>query len=358
MGIAKNVIGTRLRKKEKLKENDLCNYEPLIRLLPPSIAERPLRIALLFAVAAFSTSCFAAAAEQRLFTAEKGVLPLWSNFSTLLDFLLLDPLIIFYTLRSYLAMSKLGDFKMKPSSRYLTLTLALISIGGMTIYASKFLDGSFKDACVIGKGFGSVTITGWFLFAWTTVFLYIVLGGVVSQIRYVDYVLRISRRGIKYQPFNSDNSAGIRYLAQPAMEFLRVMIALLALFAIFYLYDHVVFEIKASVRLEALIIYLAITPPLFLTPILTLHFAMLQSRNRLLDTLNHRMAGVIDQLADLDAPHGASEMEALQKLHQQLRSLPVWPLPIKQLIESSSYMIGPAIAYAPKIAALLRLGRT
>src|SRR5262245_34113255 len=81
------------------------DFDPVIALFRKILPGSSWRLALALSVTTFTTTCIAAAAERRLFSAEPGVLPLWSNFSTLLDFLLLNPLAFYYVLRFYRAMN-------------------------------------------------------------------------------------------------------------------------------------------------------------------------------------------------------------------------------------------------------------
>jgi hypothetical protein len=300
-------------------------------------------------MSAFFSSCLAAAIEGRLFSAELGVLPLWANFSTLLDFLLINPLGIYYILRSYQAMNGCKPpLTIRGPSNRSSIALAILALFCMSIYAYHFLDGSFRDATVIGKGLGSVTIAGWLLFGWTAVFLYLVFECVANQIHYVRKVADLAKSGLDYEPFHPDRSGGMSTVVRPALEFLRVMVVLLFMFVVFYLYDHVIHDIHASNRLDFVLLYLAVAPPLFLSPVLILHRAMCKARDKLLEPLNAQMLMAIARIKDGDPCVRAAEMEALAKMKKEIEGFPVWPLPVRQMIESASYLVGPALSYLPK----------
>src|SRR5687768_14169747 len=105
------------------------DYDPVVAAIRRLYPLSPFRFSLIFAVAAFTTSCTVAALEGRLFSSEPGILPLWRNISTLLDFLLLNPLGLYCILRSYRALT--ASVSIRPASKSTSILAGIIAIGSM-----------------------------------------------------------------------------------------------------------------------------------------------------------------------------------------------------------------------------------
>ena len=332
-------------------------HDPLMDWLRYRFELSPFRLGLYFAVLAFASTSLTCAIEGRLLSAERGVLPMWRNFSTLLDFILLNPLAIYYIARSYNAIDAASEIKIKPPSIFVSITIVVTSLTAMAVYFYRFLEGNFLDACFIGGNIGGVTITGWIVFFWTSLYLYTLMQCVYSQARYISSILQLDPNRIDYRPFQVDNSGGMRRFAQPAMEFLRIMAVLLLTIGIFFYYDFLVYGIKESVRWLSVLVYLIAAPPIFLTPVIYLHLLMVKTRNRILEPLDNQLKDLLKALsqAQIGTVEGlADELTALTKVRTEVRSFPTWPLPLRQIVESTSYFLAPALTYLPKILSLLK----
>lgn len=347
-------MGTPLLSSDSVLPDD---YDPLLKFAKKIRGLSPIRFALFFAVGSFSTACLAAWIEGRLFYAEPGVLPLWENFSTLVDFLLLNPLACFYIIRCYQAMGKVKDSPGRHSSRAFSCFLLIGAIASMGFYIRGFFDGEFLDASYIGGGLKGITATGWVVSFWTTLYLYMIFQCASCQARYISAILKLRENDLDYHPLQTDGAGGLRHLAQPALEFLRFLAVLLATFIVFYLYDSMTSGVHGNNRYIAAIMYMVFAPILFFTPILHLHRLMKKSRDHLLKPLDFRLTTVLCDLETGTSKVSAvsEELEAITKVENQIKSFPTWPLPVRQMLESGSYLIGPALTYLPKLLALLKV---
>jgi hypothetical protein len=84
-----------------------------------------------------------------------------------------------------------------------------------------------------------------------------------------------------------------------------------------------------------------LAPVLFLTPVVSLHRLMKKARNHLLEPLTSRLTAILNDLekGSVEASVISKEIEALVKVEEQVKRFPVWPLPMRQLIESASYLV-------------------
>jgi hypothetical protein len=345
----------------------------LLALLPAGISESPQRAALAYCFISLASTIAAASIEglfihgNRVEWSGKIYLihPLCLNFSTLIDFALLNPLMIMYLLRARFRTASLnltrssGDRRLAWFQSTFCLTTASIAIA---FYFQGFLQGTYFDAVVaISKdGRRLITVTGWLVFFWTAIILYLLLQGVVAHISYTRTLLRLRAEDIPYNPLHEDQSGGLKKLADPALDFLKAMVLLFLAFVVFAIYDILIFHIHESKRLWALAAYVAITFPLFLVPIIHLHKLMKQRRGELwartLESLKSKsksdepdiLCGSVRSYKEL-----LEEIEAVRELRAWLATTPAWPLPIATLIRVCTYMLGVITPLVPKAMPVL-----
>lgn len=299
----------------------------IFRLIPRFVSESPRPAALIFAVSSTSTSCLAAWLEGRLFSAERGVWPFWSNISTLVDFLVLDPLTIYYITRSYNAVCQATQAKKIVHNWKNPLLLAVTAVATMASYVHSFLDGHILDATIIAPGVKGITVTGWVVFAWTTLFIYVLYQGLYIQLKYVTGILSLT--SVSYEPFHEDRSGGLRVLVRPSLEFLKAMLMLFIIFVVFYYQDRVVYQFEESLRLDqGLIAYVVVALPLFLMPLFKVHWLMLKARDALAARLNKRFSevlGALDRDSGANLKQAAEEMESVVIIRKHIDAFPTWP---------------------------------
>jgi len=328
----------------------------------PGMSKSPHGIAIMYCCLSLSSTITAACIEG-LFIHKNTVnwngvsytiYPLLYNFSTLVDFALLNPIMIFYLLRALsrilLLPSGLNPRKASPSPIGWPTTLAcmLLSVTLMAGYFIGFLRGRFFDAVIAlaPDGRRLITVTGWLVFFWTSVAIYFLLIGVIGQLRYLRFVLRLRAIDVAYDPFHADDLAGMRELAEPALDFLKAMACLLAVFALFAIYDLVVFHINESDRLWALAVYAAVVIPFFFIPTHHLHRLMKARREELLarslEPFKKRELSILQ--SNWTNPDSCKELLAEVAAFRELRTwfstVPTWPLPTRTLIRAYVYFGG------------------
>ena len=348
--------------------------DPLLGVLAPRALESPLSAAVAYSFLATGTSFFAAALERRLVnttTVYWGVHhliihPFLSNVSTILDFALLNPLVIFFLLRSRrIAVDEpLLATTATPADRalrwFISILSAVLSVVLMLAYSRSFLYGRFFDAVVTisddGRSF--ITVTGWIVFFWTGLFTYILISGAVSQVSYVVRICRLQPADITYEPLHEDGVAGLRTLAAPAIDFTKASAVLLVIGIVFWLYDRLMLRSSITDRTESLALFIAIIFPLFAVPILRLHNLMCGLREQLLRSVLGRerrgLRRVIESDGDQHDPdalkHLTDEVEAAEKLRNCILGFPTWPIPTATLVSCGAYFASLA---APTLTKLL-----
>lgn len=308
----------------------------------------PALLALGFGLLATSTTITCAALEGRLFSAEHGVQPYLWNLSTIADFLLLDPLIIFCFGLSIQAMRSL---RIPFPIRQLVGVGACLGFASMLGYISSFRTGRFLDALVIGPGIKNITVTGWTAFLWTWIVLSFVYFSAVAHFYYIRYVCRLTRADIAYRPLHEDNCGGHHRYASPSWYFTNGMAAGLLVFIGFYIQDKVINHMQDSNRLAYFALYVVLAPSLFLPPVLHLRRLMLASKREMISDLQHRF-----ELAFRSSGMGGSppkECGELIDLRKNFSTFPEWPLPIAQLVGSVAYWVGPLMPALKALATLI-----
>ncbi len=325
----------------------------------------PLRRAVKFGAVASASTVLCVALEGRLWDAEPGVEPFIWNFSTLLDFLVLDPLVILFLGLSLRSMRPLG---INTPSHGLAALAAGLGFGTMTLYYGSFGTGVFRDAVVLGPGFEGVTRAGWVVFWWTALALSYIYFAVIAQVRYLLRISRVRLTDVRYEPLHADECGGFLRLSKPAWWFLNAMLMGLLIFVGFYLQDKYLNtsflalqppEIRVSgrppgFRLYAFWVYLIIVASFFVPPVLHLRRLMQQARDRMLAPLKGRFDLLEENLL---RPDGIStkdlkdNLTALVELRKQVSGFPDWPLPAQQLLRSA--VLGPFVASLPKLVEVL-----
>jgi hypothetical protein len=333
-----------------------------------SIAARtlsPSGLAASFAILATITSVVAAHFEGRLTTAQvvalsgvsaTSVIPFSRNLSTLVDFLILDPLVIYFLLRcriEWRAVDRRLKFK-EALSPYHRAGLATVCVL-LGIYAMKFyVEGSiFYDATLI-PGVNSrpaVTITGWIVYSWTAAYIALVLFAVTDHGLHVAQLLTLSKSDISYAPFHPDRAGGVRFLMQPSLTAGYAMICLLATFVVFVIHDRWLYHIESN-RLVGFGIYIIVALPLFVIPFWKLHELMKFRRDEyLFDSLDQTLAEarVAGDRKDWAALAGCvAAIESADKYKKLVSTFPVWPVPLALTLPPLSSIAAAAAPFVQK----------
>lgn len=294
-------------------------------------------------------------------------LPLFSNISTILDFLLLNPIVIYFLISARNAsIAVTREYKRAPLlSTYhqfgLLVLVVTLATKAMLFYLNGFVSGQNFDAIVSISSYGDIGITktGWVVFFWTVVFMSILFYCIAENVAYAIFLLSLRENEIKYFPFHPDESGGLVYLIWPSIAFLRAMGVLLITFLLFYIYDFMLHRITESVRVFGFAVYLAIVIPVFFLPLMHIHRLMKIQKQQIvsqyISSINHQYSPT-QRIQSSGKTIGISEivdtMTILEKYKKLIDQLPVWPMPIRSLPEQ---LLGLFAAIAPIVQKLLPL---
>lgn len=275
------------------------------------------------------------------------------NFSTLLDFSILNPLVIYFFTKAAFDMTKvqaITSLAHYPEFVRWGWMLVSVTISAFITwyYFLEFFSGDYFDAIInpLEIGVLKVTLTGWVVFFWTVLFGSYVLYRLIDQFYYVRHLLSMADQDITYHPFHSDTVGGLRPLMQPALSFALAMTFILCIFVVFILFDRVVNNIEESNRTRVSLIYLGLVGPLFFLPYWHIHRIMILKREQYLHKFEITSADTL-ALINLNNPPGdkviASELMNIDKAsrtYNSILSFPVWPLPnLNMLIPLASSLV-------------------
>ncbi|MDV7341513.1 hypothetical protein RYZ26_18025 [Terasakiella sp. A23] len=272
--------------------------------------------------------------------------PYIHNFSTLIDFALLNPLAIFFILRArrhrVTVSEKVSKSLGVSTYHYIGISIlcALLAFMAMRFYVGGFLVGDYFSE-TIGLGPDNkpfITITGWIVFTWTWLFIAVLFWGCAEQGIHVFDIVRWNKDDIQYHPFDSDEAGGQKFLMVPSLHFTYAMISVLMIFVVFYVQDSVA-QIEESNRLWGFGIYLLIVGPLFSIPFMKIHRLMYAHRKQILKKAYDVLDPKDEKSADDPVNHYLKVAERYKALAE---SLPVWPLswknyglPVASLVSAS-----------------------
>jgi len=253
--------------------------------------------------------------------------PFLHNFSTLLDFSILNPLIIYFLLISFWQRYEIYEqLERKIMSNYhyigIGLVCLVVAFKLLWFYVEGFSGDDNSDALILSiNGIQEITWTGYVSFFWTAAFMSILLFFSFLQFSYTHFIL--SLKEIDYDPYHEDSLGGQNKLLQPILNFSYAMFFLLAVFVIFAIYDYVS-EIIGSNRIYGLIFYVLIVTPNLLLPIFHLHKLMNVEKSKHLKKMRNKFNSQPANMKNMK-----SEADLFAYMHQGLaliKNYPVWPI--------------------------------
>jgi hypothetical protein len=324
----------------------------------------PRAMALTFGFCATVSSVIAAYWEGRLFSVEYiksssgdvlTILPFDRNISTLLDFILLNPIVIYFLQRTriqQLSVRKYLGLNNIPLYHRLGVLILSVVFG---IYAMKFyVQGSqFYDATMVPnvKGEVTITVTGWIVYSWTALYIAGLIYAAIQHGAYVTCIVCLERRAIPYTPFHPDQAGGIRFMMDPSLSFGYAMSSLLLTFVVFIIQDRI-YHIESN-RLLGFVAYILIAAPLFGLPFYHLHRLMKERRDDyLFEALDHvtPISVAAKRLRDpkMLKEHVAA-IENVDKYRKIVLSFPVWPMPMSLTLNPAGSILAAAFPLVEKL---------
>jgi hypothetical protein len=318
----------------------------------------PSGLAISFAILATMTSVVAAHLEGRFTAPEQpiipggisiSIVPFSRNLSTLVDFAILDPFVIYFLQRSRIQRCAV-DARLKtkqglsPYHRVgLMVICAMLGIYAMKFYVegSRFyVEGSrFYDATLIpgANGQATVTVTGWIVYSWTALYIAWLSFSAIEHGVHVARLMALSDSDIPYAPFHPDGAGGVRFLMEPSLTVGFAMIGLLATFVVFIIHDRILYHIESN-RLLGFGLYIVVALPLFALPFWKLHELMKARRDKyLFDSLDQTLADarIASDRKDWTALAGCvAAIESADKYTKLVGAFPIWPVPLALALPS------------------------
>jgi len=291
-------------------------------------------IAIIYAIGALFTSILMSIYEGTFLEISHlgatKIYPFLYNFSTLLDFSIFNPLIIYFLLISfwqkYEIYEQLGQ-KIMSKYHYIGIgTVCLVvAFKLLWFYVEGFSGGQYYDALVQPiDGIKTITWTGYVSFFWTGIFMSILLFFSLVQFTYTRFIL--SLKEIDYDPHHEDSLGGQKKFLQPILNFSYAMFFLLAVFIIFIIYDYV-FEISDSNRVYGLMFYVLIITPNLLLPIFHLHKLMNLEKSKYLKRMRSKFN--LHSTKKKGVKGIKNETDLFAYMNQGLaliKNYPVWPI--------------------------------
>ncbi len=321
----------------------------------------PKKIGLGYAMFAITTSVGFAISEGSFYKEEiinymgqsYVVHPLIDNYATLLDFALLNPLMIFLLFRSVkrgsdILKSKPVKYQISPYHKIgLSGIAVLLTAGFMYYYYHGFSEGLYFDAVMRPyETTPTLTKTGWVVFFWTSTCMFITLQFSALQIPYLKFLLSLESEDMVYNPQHEDSVAGQKHLIKPIMDYFYAALVMLIIFILFQQYDSTYLTTGESNRLNGFMVFIIIAGPVLILPTLHLNKLMSFHRNLYLQTMRIRMSGIYSEFKSEKPKNSVSIDEEIKKLdyvdrYQKLiKGLPTWPLPRMELTLPAISLVG------------------
>lgn len=210
------------------------------------------------------------------------------NHSTIINFLLLNPLGIYFLVKAKSGFKKAyTHFGLKksisPFNKFgLSVLSICVGISLMYFYFDGFIGKTFYTSAFEPNKNGEavVSITGYLIFFWTSLYMSYLFFGCIEYGRYMLFLRSINpnRFGISVSNFVD---RAIAIAIWPCTQMLYLLSTLFFVLVIFILRDFFQFSIKESIRIWLLIPYLSLGF-CSLLPFIHLHNVMIDKKNTLI----------------------------------------------------------------------------
>ncbi len=264
--------------------------------------------------------------------------PYIQNFSTILDFALLNPIAIFFVLKanagyrsSFEHFGLNGDIAIFHKV-WLSLVAVVVACATMKFYFDGFVGQDFYSAAfapTVSEG-ASITITGWIIFVFTSIFIAIIIYAIFEFSNYTFFVLRLEENKFSFRlppSFSSD----FKIAVAPCVHVYYLLTTLFVILVIFVLRDYIQLGIDESRRVWLLAPYILACIVVFV-PFAHLHRIMKRLRDRVIEQSNapiEQEIGLKDKLkikdVNLDNTKLLNSIDKIQKLQSFYGSIPIWP---------------------------------
>lgn len=272
------------------------------------------------------------------------VRPLQENYSTIIDFLFLNPLVLFFLIQSIQQINFLKKNRLGSIAFYFRLLFCLVTAFIlMRLYYKGFLDGDYFDAVIQPIGEQNeigITNTGKVVFFWTTIFLGAVLSLIWNYFLYVRDILSLEHINNSYDPLSKDSVGGQKNKIEPLVRFSIAMFFGILLYLGFFIQDYLLERVDESIRVYGFLFYIMLIISGVLLPIYHLHKLMLKSKRNIGNNLfqdERKWLKKLTRLNDESALELSFEIKKsfLDKINVNkdiLALYPEWPVPKLDLV--------------------------
>ena len=285
--------------------------------------------------------------------------PYVRNVSTILDFAVLNPLAIFFTLKAREGyQSAFSHFKKGGEiPAYHKFGLAFVSgmvgVSTMWFYFSSFIGQDFYTEAFAPNGDAGarVTITGWSIFVFTAPVIAIIAFAIFEFGNYLRFVIALDAKEFAFRlpPAMADD---FKIAVKPCIYAAYILFILFVVLAVFLIRDYLQYDIEESQRIWLLAPYMCACLIVFI-PFFHMHQIMKSLRSEVVEgstRLIEKRLGLqgLDHAfeTNVDGEELIKSVDEIQKLQAFHASIPTWPT-------TSGAVFLPNLSFVISVLALL-----
>ena len=322
--------------------------------------KKPSTLALLYFLTAGPSTFIVAHYEGYLFSAKSiigpqgciNVQPLIYNFSTIADFIFLNPISIYFLAKFLVCAEQVyyhfGWLKVNSFNKVALITLSgILALYAMYLYYKGFLNSSnyyTPEIIPDTNGGNKISVTGYVVFAFTSLYIWWLAYTLFNVFYYVSRLFAKADElycsgnncstGISYDPHHPDGVAGMRVVTEPIISTFYALALLLVTFTLFFIQDFVIFKIEESIRTFAFVGYIITFIATFVLPIAKIRHAMLHETNKKIKKLHDELEKIKTDNPEfgLGGKLSIKYIEYANNMHTYINSMPRWPINFHQFI--------------------------
>jgi hypothetical protein len=319
------------------------------------------------AILMFGLAASAAWFEDTLWTSSnsRGAEGFLNDFSTVIDFVLLDPLIVLLVVmfhdRIDQALSRPEVLNGGSETRQQRTAIAESWIGYVghpvwsiiaAVWTPFVMILHVRDRLSLGDSYAGfegtlVTVTGAMVWLGTSIVVYLVSLGLLKGLVYTVGLWQLGLSpGIRFDITNPDGAGGARLLVRPILTFHWFLIVCGTIVVLFVVHDWYYFDNLWTFRIAiSSFFYVVFFPSLFLIPLFVMHGYMTAFRRDFLTRLAARLP-VPSRKGPTSAPVRAKDSTRLEDWlawRDLAKQFPTWPLSVPEVVRWAAIYYAPAI---------------
>jgi hypothetical protein len=292
--------------------------------------------------------------------------PYKQNFSTILDFALLNPIAIFFIFRARAKYAAAFEHFNKGGALNLfnklglTFLSCVVGVAAMWFYFDDFVGGTFFTETFIPGPAGTAVIskTGWAVFAATAIAISLLFYAFAEFVNYLLFLFKLSADNFELR-LPPSISSDYKVAIAPCIDVTYLLTTLFVVIGLFILRDFFQFWIESSDRIWWLGAHIICCIIAFL-PFLHLHRLMKEQRDHVIDHGNQAFENDLGvqreehlKRTTFDASKLLGSIDHIQKLQVFYASIPVWPTGSGRLLLPNISFLISVLTVAHKTFSLL-----